>query len=138
MKKGFTLLELIIVVIVLAILASLAIPRFIRVSARATAAEALQNLGMIRGSLSRYYARGETYSGAVLASGATCGGAAYNLDMECPNDVPGADFDYALTVGGLGQTYTITATKLAPPAAGDTITIDQDGTITGTGAYLGL
>jgi len=53
-RKGFTLLELIIVVIVIGILASIALPRYIRVTERARSAEARQVLGILRGSQIRY------------------------------------------------------------------------------------
>jgi len=54
-KKGFTLLELMIVVIIVAVLASLAMPRFIDARNRAITAEAYNMLGAIRSSQMRYY-----------------------------------------------------------------------------------
>lgn len=58
-RKGFTLLELLMVVIIIAILASIALPQYIRASEKARASEALQLLGSIRSAQVRYRALNE-------------------------------------------------------------------------------
>ena len=55
-RAGFTLLELMMVVIIMAILASIALPQYLRTSERARAAEAIQMLGAMRTTQTRYYA----------------------------------------------------------------------------------
>ena len=55
-ERGFTLLELLMVVIIIAILASIALPQYLRATERSRASEALQVLGAIRGSQQRFRA----------------------------------------------------------------------------------
>ena len=74
-ERGFTLLELLMVVIIIAILASIALPQYIRATEKARAAEALQILGAIRTSQSRYKAQSST---SVYASSIV------DIDFESP------------------------------------------------------
>jgi len=62
MRKGFTLLELIIVVIIVAILAGLGVPQFIKVVERAKASEGVSILGAYRDSQLRYYSEYQAYT----------------------------------------------------------------------------
>jgi prepilin-type N-terminal cleavage/methylation domain-containing protein len=63
MKRAFTLLELIIVVIIIGILISVAIPQYTSVTEKARAAEGIQILGILRGAQIRYNSiSGQWYS----------------------------------------------------------------------------
>jgi prepilin-type N-terminal cleavage/methylation domain-containing protein len=55
MKKGFTLLELLTVVIIISILTSIALPQFFKAAERARASEAVGILGSLRAAQLRYY-----------------------------------------------------------------------------------
>ena len=63
-EKGFTLIELIVVIAVLGILATLAIPRVIGVKSRAETAADDANEKIIRNALERYYAEEGSYPAA--------------------------------------------------------------------------
>jgi prepilin-type N-terminal cleavage/methylation domain-containing protein len=56
-RRGFTLLELLMVVIIIAILASIALPQYFRVAERTRSGEAAQVLATIRGAQLRFKAQ---------------------------------------------------------------------------------
>ena len=61
-SKGFTLIELMIVVAIIGILAAIAIPNFLTYQCKARQSEAKTNLGGIRVSQEAYYAEYDTYT----------------------------------------------------------------------------
>jgi len=124
-KKGFTLLELIIVVIVIGILASIALPRFVRVAERARIAEAKTILDALRSSQMRYLAQWNTYTGTAT-----------NLDTPVP---PPKYFTFVTNAcsSTIGSNAIATATRNTvenPGGAfvGYTVTITADGALSST------
>ncbi len=101
-KSGFTLLEVIIVIIIVGVLASLALPRFFSTVEYSKATEAMQAVTTVRQSIERCYLMRSSYSGPCVSF--------TNLDVEDPGQVPNAHFSYALTAPAATQ-YTITATR---------------------------
>ena len=70
--KGFTLVELLIVVIILAILAAIIVPQFSASTNDAKAAALQSNLANMRSAIEFYYQEHGEYPGANVATGATC------------------------------------------------------------------
>src|SRR5258706_7949874 len=96
-KSGFTLLEIIIVIIIVGVLASLALPRFFRTIEFSRSTEAFSGLQVIRGGLERcYLGRGFVYTTCTLGV----------LDVEDPGASPNAHFGYTVA-GQSGTGYTI-------------------------------
>ena len=69
-NKGFTLVELTIVVIVISVLSSVAIPMYTGTAESAKTSEAVSALGTIRTAMRLYYAEHGTYENASFTDGA--------------------------------------------------------------------
>jgi prepilin-type N-terminal cleavage/methylation domain-containing protein len=64
-RKGFTLVELAVVIVIIGVLAAFGVPRFLRSVERSKAAEAYAYLSAIRAAQERYHAREGTYADAI-------------------------------------------------------------------------
>ncbi len=121
LEHGFTLIEMMIVVAIIAILASLALPAYNDYIRRGQMQEAFVHLADYRVKLEQYFQDNKNY-------GATCGtGGAYaNWNTFAPT---GAKyFTFACATANSGQTFVVTATGSAGLTTGYNYTIDETGT----------
>jgi type IV pilus assembly protein PilA len=69
MKRGFTLIELMIAVAIIGVLAAIAIPNFIRFQARSKQSEAKSNLKALFGAEKAFFQEHDRYSSLVVEAG---------------------------------------------------------------------
>ncbi len=114
-KAGFTLTELMIVVVVIGILVTIAIPNYARSVERAKCSQALHILKTMRSAALDYFRDNETFTGMTRDLLETQIGANFNDNN---------DWAFAVTAAAAGI-FTITSTRLGGPhqVAGNTTII---------------
>jgi type IV pilus assembly protein PilE len=109
-QKGFTLIELMIVVAIIAILASVALPIYQDYVIRSKIPDATSNLASKRVSLEQFYQDNQTYLGAPACNADTSSSS--NFDFQCTLQ---SATTYTLQAAGKGAmagfTYTIDYTN---------------------------
>jgi len=129
--RGFTLIELVVVLAVVAVLSSIGLPRFLHAFKRARAAEAVQTLTSIERALKEYLVRVGEYP---KSSGVQNPTAPMGTKAAFDASLPGwSELDFA-NEGALWYRYSFTTmaddtgryTNLVITATGDT---DKDGNV---------
>ena len=122
-RRGFTLLELLIVVVIIGILATFAIPQFLKATERAKVGKAKNALGLISQGEKMYFADQGDYLDVTL------GGDFSPLDeyIEIADQLNAdGDWDYEVVLGDI-------QTGAGEDIPGFTITAEREG----TGGYSG-
>jgi type IV pilus assembly protein PilE len=120
--SGFSLIELMVVIAIVAILSSIAVPMYSDYVTRGRLAEAYATLGSQRVRMEQYYQDQRTYTGACTAG------------TVAPPMTNSTQFTYTCTIND--QAYTLTATGINS-TNGFVFTVDQNNNRRTTGAPSG-
>lgn len=114
-QKGFTMVELMIVVAIIGILASIAVPSYTEYVMRGKAAEATSTLADLKSRMEQCFQDNKDYTHA-------------NCAALCATPAGAENFTYSCTPASTDSTYTLAAAAVAGRGIdGFSFTIDQDG-----------
>ncbi len=122
--RGFTLIELMIVIVIVAILTAIAVPGYQNQITKSRRADAQGTLQSFAQAMERFYTQNGTYIGA--AGGTATSGAPVIFSTKSPVD--GTQTYYQLTISSMSATaYTLQATPTGPQAGDGNMTLNSAG-----------
>jgi type IV pilus assembly protein PilE len=130
MNKGFTLIELMIVVAIIAILAGIALPSYQESIKKAKRADAKAALMTVAGAMERHMTEKDSYTGATAAStwGSSSipkdGNANYTLTISIPTST-----SYTLKAEGVGSMSDDSCLNFTLDNTGSKKIVDDGGTV---------
>lgn len=132
-QNGFTLIEVMVVVVIIAILSAIAVPQYSDYVTRSKITEAVAGLSDVRVRMEQFFQDNRTYANACATGSNTA------TDV-LPNDT--LNFQFRCTATPTATTYEISASGVTGSSmAGFTFTVDQSNqrtsTITGVSGWTG-
>jgi len=106
-QDAFTLIEIIIVVIILGIIASLGIPKYTGMYEKTRLGEGVQTLGVLRGAQKRYFLENDSYATALNNLDVTIGTMKYFKDVKAANNASATSYVAQLTRSDDSYTLSI-------------------------------
>jgi type IV pilus assembly protein PilA len=142
-QKGFSLIELLIVVAIILIIAAIAIPNLLRAKIAANQASAVGSLRTLNTACIEFSTSYGQYPSALAALGPVGSGTASSTSADLIDSVLAggtkSGYTFSYTAGASNQSYSITATPITAATTGQNMYYtDQTGVIrvdtSGTGA----
>ena len=140
-RKGFTLVELAVVIVIIGVLAAFGVPKFLASVERSKAAEAFNYLSAVRSAQERYIAKEGKYCAVVTDLDIVQASPKYfapgSITVETGGTTAGSGTDTS-AVGAGGSTWTLTLTRKSESSSyGEyTVTFTQDGFDTGNSTIM--
>jgi prepilin-type N-terminal cleavage/methylation domain-containing protein len=126
-RKGFTLVELAVVIVIIGVLAAFGVPQFLKSVERSKAAEAFNYLSAVRSAQERYLAKEGVYADSTNLG---------NLDITqvAPKYFDVGEMSAANTAGSPSWSLTLTRKSASSSYGGYSVTFTQQGFNTESGA----
>ena len=133
-NKGFTLFELIIVVVIIGIMASIAYPSYMDYVKKSRRSDAKAGLLSLQQAQEKFRANCTEYADNIVTSGNyVCNSGTSTFSVE--HNATSPDLHYNLSTSGTATSYTVTATYTGVQTTDTdckTLSIDQNGNKTAT------
>jgi general secretion pathway protein G len=130
-RRGFTLIELVVVILILAILAALIVPRIVGRTSDAKRAKAASDISQLRGFIQQFRADCDHYPDNLQdlrtrpSEGADGWRGPYS-DKEIPTDPWGYEYEYSVSNDGNDYTVKSYGADGAPGGDGDNADIGEE------------
>ena len=127
--KAFTLIELMIVVAIIGILASIAYPSYQNSVMKSHRSDAQSSLSQLAQALERFYGIRYTYIGTGDSGGGTTGAPTNDVFSHTSTPLGGSQIHYDLTLTASATDYMVTATPAGNQASDScgTLTLTKSG-----------